>query len=459
MSAVTPTESGLSLNQLVAMLSARKGLIALITCLTVGIAAALAILLPKIYTANAELYVEYRGSDPISGRQFSAMQDESYMATQIDILKSDDVARYVLESTGAMRYPEVQDDIQKRGEAVVRSNLTKAVMLDLEVVPKRNSRVLELKFSSKTPEFARDALNAAIKGYMEINNRIHSAPAKSRQEQFSGQLTVLQQEIDRIQREMTAYQQENSILDADERLDTSSRQYNELATRMLTVQASQSEAATRKRSIQSLLASGVKAYDIPEIARLENVRDVRLKLLDVEGRLSEASGVLGVNHPKYKALLADKASLQEMLAKESANALRSVDLDERRLSDQSSRVTAEMKARQQQLLEMKKHRDVIASFQRQLASAQQVYTAAVARYDEILIQSNVTTQTTAVLQWAELPLRHAKPRLLNNVLLGIPGGVVLGLLCALLIELFVRRVRCVDDLRNSLPVPVLGVSA
>jgi len=62
--------------------------------------------------------------------------------------------------------------------------------------------------------YARDALNAAIKGYMEINNKIHSTPAKLRQEQYSGQLVALQMEVDRIQREITAYQQREGIVDA-----------------------------------------------------------------------------------------------------------------------------------------------------------------------------------------------------------------------------------------------------
>jgi len=80
----------------------------------------------------------------------------------------------------------------------------------------------------------------------------------------------------------------------------------------------------------------------------------------------------------------------------------------------------------------------------------------VARYDEILIQSNVTSPNIAVLQWAEKPLRHTKPNVLNNVIVSIPGGLMLGLLIALFLELSYRRLRCVEDLKASLPVPVLG---
>ena len=451
-------DPGISLVQIGAMLAARKVLIGVVATTTIAAAVAVSFLLPKTYTATAEIYIEYRGADPILGRQFSAMQDESYMATQIDVLKSDDVARYVIEATRAMEQPTVKELIAQKGEAVLRSGLLKAIVAELQVVPKRNSRVLDVQYSSKDPAFARDALNAAIKGYMEVNNKIHATPARTRQEQYSGQLVALQTEVDRIQREITAYQQKEGIVDADERLDTGSRQFSDLNGRLLTVQAAQSEAGTRRKAIQTLLSKGTKAYDIPDISRQEGVRDVKLRLIDVESKLSEASGVLGPNHPRYKSLETDRAALLAQLDRASSSALQSIEQEEKRFADQAARIQSDIAGRQQQLLEMKKHRDVIASYQRQLTSAQQIYNSAVARYDEILIQSNVSSPTIAVLQWAEKPVRHAKPNIVNNVVVSIPGGVLLGLLCALLLEFSYRRMRCVEDLRTCLPVPVLGVA-
>lgn len=451
-------DPGISIAQIGAMLAARKVLIGMVSVTTIAAAVLVAVISPKSYTATAEIYIEYRGADPILGRQFSAMQDESYMATQIDILKSDDVARYVIDATRAMEQPSVKELIAQKGEAILRSGLLKAIVADLLVVPKRNSRVLDIQYTSKDPAFARDALNAAIKGYIEINNKIHAAPARTRQEQYSEQLVALQTEVDRIQREITAYQQKEGIVDADERLDAGSRQFAELNSRLLTVQAAQSEAGTRRRAIQALLATGTKAYDIPDISRQEGVRDVKLRLIDVEGRLSEASGVLGPNHPRYKSLENDRNALLAQLDRASSSALQSIEQEEKRFADQANRVLAEIALRQQQLLEMKQHRDVIASYQRQLTSAQQVNNSAIARYDEILIQSNVTSPTIAVLQWAEKPVMHSKPNIVKNIIVSIPGGVILGLLCALLLEFSYRRMRCVEDLRGCVPAPVLGVA-
>ena len=452
-------DNGLSFVQLGAMLGARKYLIGATVVLSVVLTGLATSMLPKTYTASAELYIDYRASDPIAGRQFHPMLDESYMQTQFDILKSEDVTRHVIDATRMLDTPKARESIQKLGEAVVKSGLVAEISKSLEVVPRRTSRVLELKYSSNDPLLARDALNAAIKGYIEITTNISAAPAKSRQEQYNTQLVSLRQEIDRIQRELTEYQQKAGILDADERLDTGSRQFNEMATRLLVVQASQTEAGSKKRAIHSMIAAGTPPAEVPDIAKHEGIRELKLRLVEINSRIAEVSGVLGKNHPKFRALEADRDAVSKLLDREARNVLRAMEMEDQKFGDQAARLDADMRNRQKQLLEMKKHRDVIGSYQRQLASVQQIYNSAVQKYDEILMASNVNSPTLAVLRWAEKPYRHSKPLMSNNLLFSVPSGLILGLLFALLIEMANRRIRCVEDLEHSLALPVLGGAA
>ena len=453
---MTQNDTGLSFVQLGAMLAARKYLIGATMVISVIFTGAATWLLPKTYTASAEIYIDYRANDPIAGRQFHPVFDESYMQTQFDLLRSEDVTRHVIDSTGMLDTPKAKQAIEKIGEATFKSQLVANIGQSLEVVPHTTSRVLELRYSSNEPTLARDALNAAIKGYIEITTNINSAPAKNRQEQYNTQLISLRQEIDRVQRELTEYQQQAGILDADERFDTGSRQFNEMATRLLVIQAAQSEAGARKRAIKSMISSGTAPADVQEIARQEGVRELKLKLVDVNGKISEVSGVLGKNHPKLKALENDRDALTKLLDREARNVLRSIETEDQKYADQSAKLEFEMKTRQKQLLETKKHRDVISSYQRQLTSIQQIYNSAVQKYDEILMASNVSTTNLSVLRWAEKPYKHSKPIMTKNLLFSIPSGLILGLIIALLIELANRKIRCLDDLRQSMTVPILG---
>ena len=131
-------------------------------------------------------------------------------------------------------------------------------------------------------------------------------------------------------------------------------------------------------------------------------------------------------------------------------------LEDRRLTQEVQSLNGDIQAKQRKLLEMKKHRDVISSYRRQMESVQNIYNAAVQKYDELLMASNVNTPTLTVLQWATAPYTHSKPKLTTNVLASIPVGLLLGLGLVFLSELSGRRLRHIDDLERELRLDVLG---
>lgn len=447
---------GLSFAQLFAILKARKRTIFIALVLTILATFALTEVLPKSYTATAELFIDYRANDPLAGRQFSPVLDESYMQTQVDMIKSEEVANKVIDVTKMMSQGSVKKMIEKEGEIKARSLLVESIGKELEVVLRKSSRVVELRYSASSANAARDALNAAIQAYMDLVLRISSAPAKSRQEQYSVQLETLRHELDQIQTSITEYQQKYGIVDADERLDMGSRQLNELSSKQTTIQGLQLEANSKHKAIEAMVKSGVPASEIPEIAQQRGIPELRLRLADLERQTAEVGSVYGRNHPKFKIVLAERDILVQRLNRESQIALNAALMEERRFEQQAQALSSEIQEKQRKLLEMKKHRDVIGSYQRQMESVQKIYNSAVQKYDELLIASNVNSPSLAVLRWAVAPYTHSKPKLRLNLLMSIPMGLLLGFGLVFLTELSGRRVRHVDDLERELNIDVLG---
>ena len=447
---------GLSFSQLAAILLARKFTAIFVMILTVVCTFMLTQSLPKVYTSSAELFIDYRANDPIGGRQFSPMLDESYMQTQVDMIKSEEVATRIIEGTKLMNRDSTRKLVERDGEVKAKSVLLEGISKDLEVVLRRTSRVVELRYSADSPTQARDALNTAIRAYMDLVMRISLAPAKSRQEQYSSQLEALRQELDKIQSSITEYQQKYGIVDADERLDTGSRQLNELTTRQSSAQNLQLEANAKHRAIEALLKSGVSPMDIPEVAAQRGIPELRLRLSDLDRQTAEVVNIYGRNHPRYKIVTAEREMLVRRLERESEVALSAVLLEQQRFDQQSSAIAREVSDQQRKLLEMKKHRDVISSYQRQMESVRQVYTSAVQKYDELLMASTVNSPSLAVLRWADIPYTHSKPKLQTNLLMSVPVGLLLGLALVFLTELGSRRLRHVEDLEKELNLSVLG---
>ncbi len=438
------------------MISARRGTIFKTLMATMAVTIVVTLLLPKTYTASSDVFLDYKGNDPINGRLFSPMMDESYMQTQLDMIKSQAVAEKVIDSLDLERTAAYRESVERQGEARAHSQLVKRINDQTLVVTRRSSRVIEVEYAAGAPEQARDLANAVVRAYIDLNQQISSASARARREQYNAQLEHLRKEADSIQEKLTKYQQDVGILDPNERNDLQSRQLGDLMTSLIAVQNQQQEAQARKNATDSLVRGGLRIDELPEVAQRPNINDLKSKLSDVNKRLSDIQDVLGPRHPKTLALISERDDIATRITREARSSLDAQQIDARRLAMQEEALRKEVDSQRDKLLEQKKHRDTITSYQRQLDSVERVYNTALAKYDEILMASNINTFDLTVLRVAEVPSSHSKPLLLQNIAASILVGLALGFCLALLYELGQRRVRCEDDLVRGIHLPLIG---
>ena len=85
----------MSFSQFLSILRARKALFLAVLLAVVIPAVVVSLLLPKKYTATASVVVDVK-PDPLAAIAYQSMMTPAVMATQIDILQSDRVARRVV---------------------------------------------------------------------------------------------------------------------------------------------------------------------------------------------------------------------------------------------------------------------------------------------------------------------------------------------------------------------------
>jgi uncharacterized protein involved in exopolysaccharide biosynthesis len=91
--------SGLSFAQLLAILLARKRTLVASVFVVLSATLALTLMQTKTYTASAEIFIDFRSSDPLTGRLFNAAQDETYLQTQVDLMQSEEVLNHMISAT------------------------------------------------------------------------------------------------------------------------------------------------------------------------------------------------------------------------------------------------------------------------------------------------------------------------------------------------------------------------
>ncbi|MEO7336935.1 MAG: chain length determinant protein EpsF [Caldimonas sp.] len=429
---------------------ARKWLVLAVFLLVAAGGIATTLLLPKQYTADTSLIVEVR-VDPALGALAPALAAPSYMATQVEILRSERVASRVVKMLGVERSPSAVQQWRDATGAKIPLDRYFAGVLQrgLGVEPSAGSNVLNVYFSAQDPVFAQAAANAFAQAYMDVSVELRIAPAKQSAAFLDEQTKGLRTNLEQAQTRLSKFQQDKGIVVSDERLDQENARYNALVGQLAAAQAEQVEASTRQRN------TGTETS--PDVLQSGPIQGLKSQLAAAQTKLSEISAVVGKNHPTRVQLEAQIAELRDQLAAETRRVSGGASVTRRGSSQKIEELKALASTQKQQLLGLRSDRDQIAVYLRDVETAQRAYEAVTSRVGQLNLESQNNQANTRLLSPAVEPLQPSRPKVLNGVLASLIGAIVAGLACALGLELLDRRVRDPEDLMAVSGVPVLGV--
>ena len=439
--------------QFVLILLARKKVILATLAATVLLTLGFSLLQAKNYRATASVLLNYKGVDPLTGLTMPGQLLPGYMATQIDIISSKNVALRVVDQLKIATIPAViaQFNAASEGRGTVRDWLADLMLKKLEIVPSRESSVVEISFKGNDPKFAAQVANAFADEYQKISVQLKTEPMKKASSYFNEQTKLLRDNVETAQARLSKYQQEKGILSLDNnRVDVELSRLNDLSQQLVQAQTQSIEASSRQR-----MASG-SAVDSPDVANNTLIQSMRVGLAGAESKFAETSQRLASNHPQY---LSAKAELEKMRADLRAalgSVSRSVGNNAVVLRQREGELRSALAAQKVKVLELNRARDELGVLLKDVDSAQHAFDAASQRFSQTRIEAQSEQSDISLLNPAVPPMEPAGPRVLFNTLVSILLGTVLGVGLAFLIEMLNRPIRSSSDLADVLGIPVLG---
>ena len=410
------------------------------------------LLLPKKYTATTSLVLNYKGVDPVTGLTLPAQLMPGYMATQVDIITSHNVAARVVDDLKFAQNPEAQQQFKDGGgKGNIRDWFADLLLKNLDAKPSRESSVIEVSFSSTDPGFAATVANAFAAAYQQLSLQLKVDPSQAAADFLSAQTKSLRTSLEEAQARLSKFEQEHGLTSGIEGLDLENAKLNELSAQLVTAQAQAIEAEAKQQGTLN------NAAESPDVAFSPVVQGLRVNIANSESKLAELSERLDKNHPLYKAAQAEldklKSQLQEEIRSTTATIGGSANNQNQRVADLRAQV-AKQKAH---VLQLNQSRDQLTVLQRDVDSAQHALEAVNQRYNMTNLEGQTNQTDIAVLNPAIAPLIASSPRTKLNVLLSVFIGGLLGVGAALLVEAMDRRVRSREDITAAFDIPVFAV--
>jgi chain length determinant protein EpsF len=447
-----------SARRLLAVLAGRKLIVLLTLALTLTAALVAGTLLPERYKATASVIVDSRGSDPISGLVMSSALIPGYIATQVDIIGSRNVAEKVVKRLKLAASPaaRTQFETQAKGEGSIEVWLAELLLKRLDVRPSRESSVIDIAFYGTDPVAAAQAANAFAQAYVDTNLELRVEPARQTKEWYAERTRGLRDDLESAQGRLSKFQREKGIVAADERLDTENSRLEQLSLQLSQVQSQTADALARQRQARQFRDQRSPTDSIPEVLANPLVQTLKSESSRLERKLQELSSQYGANHPQVQAASAELKTLREKLREEMAGVVQGIDNAAQVAQRRESELRAAVQAQKARVLQIKRQREELAVLAREAENAERTFDTTTQRMAQTNLESQANYTNVAVLTPAVPPRERDFPRWPTILTLGTVLGLLLGGAFALLAEWLDPRVRTAEDLERVLDAPVLA---
>lgn len=416
------------------------------------LATAVTMLLPRRYVAEASVLVDARDINPVSGMptQTGPMAQAVTLATQVDVLRSERVARQVVDDIGLPRFGEVRPEWigTEESQAEIANRLTQALMRDLTIRSSGESSVIQIQFAAPTAAFAAEVANAFATAYLKIDGTLKLEAAQANLPFLAGKVNEQRDALLQARSRLSQFQQAHGLLDVStEKIDAEITLLNDLNSRLAEARSNSSAQSARSRfgrsSIDVLQDPGTQAVQ-------QDLREAQARLNALQARS------LGPRHPEIERARADVARLQRVSEERAASlsrAMRSEDqTGQAHLQDMAKAVDEQ----RERVLQVQGFRDELATLQGDVDGARKSYDQVRARFHDAQMESQSSSLKSAMLVKASVPLRPASPKLLLNLAAGAIAGLLAALALVVVRDQRRPRLRGPVDITRGLGLPVLA---
>jgi len=304
-----------------------------------------------LYTADTRILIEQRESPLTRPREdagtTSADFDESAIQSQVEVLRSREIAEAVIDKLGLMQRPEFDPALhpsmlqsfmvmlglrEAPTDSTIRQRVMDAYFERLSVYPLQKSRVVGVEFSAPSAPLAAEVANGVADAFVELQQSAKRQSAVAATEWLQQEIERLRARVAEAEQAVADYRQEHGLFDVDrsgtqggaDASDLSTQQLGEINAELARARAARVEAEARAELVGTLLAEGGSIDSSEEVLNSQLIQRLQERQGALRAQIAELSTTLLPTHPRIRALQEQAASLDGQIREEVAKVLESL---------------------------------------------------------------------------------------------------------------------------------------
>jgi polysaccharide biosynthesis transport protein len=434
---------------------------------------------PPIYRSEFQLLVQPPEQDitnPLAGAgEILANNGNNgdYFSTQITILLSNKILNPVVAKIHE-RYPELKKDFDY---STLASKMT--------VSQVNKGQILSISYQDSDPQRVKFVLDQLANAYLQYTLQEQRLKTQQKLGFITQQLPLLQQRVTLLQQELLKLQQSNNFFDPQAQGGMLNDSLNTILKNKQDVEIQiQQNQILATSLLQQLGSTESQAIALDTLSQSPQYGELLARLNQINMQLAKDSTRLTDDNLLIQQLKAERDNLLPLIKQQSEGLLKGSpngvpEVAPKILAPNNIRSSAvkQLLETNTQLATLEKQKQLLSSYEDQARQRLKYFSDIVTQYINIQRQLSLATESLNRLLVAEQtleietskrfipwrlitePTLPAQPinRFINNLLLAIVKGIIVGGIAGALVEFLDRRYHSPDDVSQDLKVTILGI--
>ena len=434
------------------VLRKRRSTIICVAALFTAIAAVVSFRTIPVYQATARLEIEPETPLLQSSSDEKADADDSFLQTQIQVLKSDNLAWQTIEQLQLMSHLRgvPTDELATHGSDKNKVQLIGAFESRLVVEQLARTRMLSVSFQDTDPQLAAQVATRLVNDYLEYNFR-EKDEAIRRSGWMEQQMESLKANVEQSQEAVVSYEQQNQIVSSGDK-------QNILVQMLADAESRFDQRHERTRQKESLYHQVLNnRAQLASLVHDELLEKLEEKAADLKQQYTQTVSQYGPNFPNVKRLQLQIGENEDQIQRERERIIGRMSNDYTVAYDREKMDAAGVA---QQKAEVGRLNQLLVrdnTLRREFETNQQLYENVLQRLKDATVSAALRSTNIHLVDNALPPVAPVRPRKLLNIVAALWAGLIIGVIGAFAQEALDFSIKTAEEAEALMLAPALGI--
>lgn len=460
-----------SLRQLAGVLLGRIGLgLGVAVVIFLLVAGAASRMTPTYYSGASVIIQPQRENlaQADNGDQRALPPDTEAIDTEVEVLRSPDLARDVVQKLELWKDPEFapmggglfdfgkQRDPNAAPSERRLASVTNAVMGRTYVRRVGLTYVVQVGFMSESPQKAQKIADTFVDLYLERQLAQKLEAVEKADKELSSKVESLRQEAQAAEAAVQEYKNAHNLM-SSEGATMAEQEVSTLNQQIAIAKAATAERQARLAAAMAQVQRGSGGADVGSALASDTIRELRRQEAEKSVLLAQLEARFKPSYPEVQRARAELNDTRAQIQAELNRIMSSLRAEANAAAAQQSSLLGSRGAAQGGLKANNRAMVGLVALEQRAAAAKSIYEGYLNRAHEIAVEGSLQQADAIVNSRATLPTSPASPNMRLAMIFAAILGIIGGVAAILLAELWDKRLRNRTDVERELGVPFAGV--